>query len=171
MFISIGKVSNYLGVSISSLRRWDNAGLSCPAFRTPGGHRRYKHSEILEISGELEEKNGLVLAYGRVSGHKQKRDLDNQVRCIENYASRHNLHLQKVYSDIASGINDLRPNFSRLLREIPLKRPNKVLITYRDRLSRFGVNVIQLFCKCFDCELIFIKQREEKTLEQELAEG
>jgi predicted site-specific integrase-resolvase len=172
MFISIGKVSKFLGVSISSLRRWDQAGLLCPAFRTPGGHRRYKYSEIMEMSGQVTElQQNLVLGYARVSGHKQKTDLHNQIKTIENYASKHNLHLEKVYKDIASGLNDTRVNFMRLLRDVPSKRPKAVIITYKDRLSRFGCNVIKLFFNCFSCKIIYIKETKEKGLEEELVDG
>ena len=172
MFISIGKVSKYLGVSISSLRRWDLAGLLIPAFRTPGGHRRYTYSEVIEMSGQITEfEEDLVFGYARVSGHKQKTDLENQIKSIENYASDHNLNLKKVYKDIASGLNDTRPNFMRLLRDVPSKRPSAVIITYKDRLSRFGCNVIKLFLNCFSCKLIYVKETAEKELEEELVEG
>jgi len=172
MFISIVKVSKFLGVSVSSLRRWDHFGLLTPAFRTPGGHRRYAYSEVIEMSGQAPElEKNLVLGYARVSGHKQKTDLENQIKTIENYASKHKLNLEKVYKDIASGLNDTRPNFMRLLRDAPSKRPSAVIITYKDRLSRFGCNVIKLFFNCFSCKLIYIKETVEKELEEELVDG
>ncbi len=171
MYISIGKVSNYLGVSISTLRRWDEMNLFNSSFRTIGGHRRYELNTILEITGDKASENNIALGYARVSGHKQKKDLVNQINSIKNYSQMNNYSIGKVYSDIASGLNDNRINFLRLLKSIPLIRPKAVIITYSDRLARFGVNVIKLFCKVFSCKLITIFQKEDSNLETELAEG
>lgn len=138
MFISIGKVTKFLGVSISSLRRWDQAGLLSPAFRTPGYHRKYKYSEVMEISEHSTKLNqNLVLGYERVSGHKQKNDLQNQIKTIENYVSKHNLRLDKVYIDITSGLNDSRPNFMRQLRDVPSKRPSAVIMNTHLNAAKF----------------------------------
>ncbi len=112
-----------------------------------------------------------VVGYARVSAHKQRSDLKTQIQSIENYASNNNFRLTKVYSDIASGINDKRKNFIRLLKSIPISRPKALIITYRDRLSRFAVNVIQLFCNMFNCRLVAIHQDTAKNTELELVEG
>ena len=168
-FISI--VSILLGVSISSLRRWDNEGLLLSTFRTPGGHRRYKYSEILEIRGESSPLSNQVFGYARVSGHKQKKDLQNQIKAIKNFARANNLQIKHIYSDIASGINDNRRNFIRLLKAIPIIRPKALIITYRDRLSRYGLFVIDLLCKLFACELRTIYQNDKKDPDVELVEG
>jgi len=170
-YISIGKVSILLGISISSLRRWDDDGLLPSSFRTIGGHRRYKLSTVLEITGEVVAENNIVLGYARVSGHKQKKDLLNQKKSIENYAKSKAYNLTHIYTDIASGLNDKRKNFLRLLFAIPQLRPKAVIITYDDRLARFGLEVIKLFFKIFSCELINIHQRKNRDLQTELVEG
>jgi predicted site-specific integrase-resolvase len=90
MYISIGKVSNYLGVSISTLRRWDEMNLFNSSFRTIGGHRRYELNTILEITGDKASENNIALGYARVSGHKQKKDLVNQINSIKNYSQMNN---------------------------------------------------------------------------------
>ena len=79
--------------------------------------------------------------------------------------------MEKIYSDIASGLNDNRINFLRPLNSIPVIRPKAVIITCSDRLARFGVNVIKLFCEVFSCKLITIFQKEANNLETELTEG
>ncbi len=171
MYISISKVSNLLAVSISTLRRWDDKSLLTSSFRTVGGHRRYSLSKIQEMSGVMIPSNNIVLGYARVSGHKQKKELQTQMKSIKNYAKKQDFIIAKIYTDIASGLNDNRLNFMNLLRSIPLIRPKAVIITYRDRLARFGLNVIKLFCKIFSCELITIYQKHDQDLQTELAEG
>lgn len=119
------------------------------------------------MAGELDESSKIAFGYARVSGNKQKKDLENQMKSIKEEASNHNLQLQKVYSDIASGINDERKNLIRMLTNLCIVRPKKLIVTYRDRLSRFGTNVIELFCRYFGTELVFIHQKQEVSLEQE----
>lgn len=128
MHISIGKVSNYLGVSISTLRRWDGMNLLNSSFRTAGGHRRYQLKVILEITGDKSPENNTAIGYARVSGHKQRKDLLKQIRSIKNYSRKNNFSIGKVYFDIASGLNDNRLNFLRLLKSIPVIRPKAVII-------------------------------------------
>ncbi len=41
MHLSIGQAAILLGVSITTLRRWEKEGILTPSFRTPGGHRRF----------------------------------------------------------------------------------------------------------------------------------
>ena len=134
MFISIGKVSSILGVSVSTLRRWDEAGYLVPAYITRGGHRRYKLDTILEICGETTAQSNLVVGYASVSGHKQKKDLNTQKKQIEKFAEENGLEMGHIYSDIASGLNENRQNFMKLLHDIPIIRPRALIITYRDRL-------------------------------------
>ncbi|MCH8907313.1 MAG: IS607 family transposase [Candidatus Heimdallarchaeota archaeon] len=164
-------MSNYLGVSISTLRRWDGMNLLNSSFRTAGGHRRYQLNVILEITGDKSPENNTAIGYAPVSGHKQKKDLLKQMRSIKNYSRKNNFSIGKVYFDFASGLNDNRLNFLRLLKSIPVIRPKAVVITYSDRLARFGVNVIKMFCEVFSCKLITIFQKDDSNLETELAEG
>ena len=81
MHLSIGQTAALLGVSVSTLRRWEREGFLLPAFRTCGGHRRFAlatvESLFLEHRQETPEKNR-VIAYARVSSHDQKRDLETQ---------------------------------------------------------------------------------------------
>lgn len=174
MYISIGQVSTLLGISISTLRRYDDNGIFTSSYRTPGGHRRYELSIVLEITGEIPSPvvSDTVIGYARVSGHKQKKDLQTQIHSIEHYAKKHNFRISKVYSDIASGINDSRRNFIKMLKSIPVHRPKALIITYQDRLSRYGINVIRLFCDLFNCRLVSIHaDKGDKDYQTELVEG
>ena len=90
MYLSIVIVSRMIGVSRSSLRRWDSEKSLTSDYRPPGGHRRYSYKKILRFLGiGKEEKNRKqVLIYGRVSAHKQRDDLKRQIACLENYAEK-----------------------------------------------------------------------------------
>ena len=85
MYISIGKTAEVIGVSISTLRRWEEEELFKPDFRTKGGHRRYDLSRIEHefLNKNTSEDNHKVVAYARVSSHDQKADLTRQEQRLE----------------------------------------------------------------------------------------
>jgi len=52
-WLTLGQAAKYLGVAQSTIRKWSDVG-RVPAFYTPGGHRRYRRSDLdtfLERSG------------------------------------------------------------------------------------------------------------------------
>ena len=80
--LSIKQAANQLGVSVSTLRRWDETGVLV-AQRTPKGHRRYDLSKI-NPSNKVEQQRKTI-AYARVSSHDQKSDLQRQIEILELY--------------------------------------------------------------------------------------
>ena len=88
MYLGIGKVAIMFGVSVSTLRRWDEANLLSASYRTAGGHRRYKLIKILMFcrivrkivpdSSQIQHLSVQVVSYARVSSSRQKEDLKRQ---------------------------------------------------------------------------------------------
>lgn len=78
----------------------------------------------------------------------------------------------KVYQEIASGINDERPVLNQLIKDISDKKIKKLYVTYKDRLTRFGFNYFKTFCAVNNTELFVIDELEssDKSAQQELAE-
>ncbi len=72
--VTIGEAAQIKGVSIDTLRLWEEKGILIPE-RTNGGHRRYKMSQLVETT---ESSNKKTIAYARVSSHDQKSDLERQ---------------------------------------------------------------------------------------------
>ena len=99
--------------------------------RTPGGRRRVPESETLRIQGEGEEE-GRVIGYARVSSPSQKDDLERQISLIK---SR---EVEEIYTDAGSGLNDGRRSFKRILKRLVKKEISRIIISYPDRLTRFG---------------------------------
>ena len=107
-----------LGVSATTLRRWDTQGHLRPAFRTFGGHRKYKITLLLEITGQIKKNNDetnsqkvqkvQVVSYAKVSSSKQRHDLQRQLQHLESFANSRHWLLLKSYKDIGSDINDKR---------------------------------------------------------------
>jgi len=107
---------------------------------------RYDEKSIYEFLNKSIDRK--VVIYARVSTNKQKKDLDNQIEMLKKYCYENGYKLSAVYSDIASGINyDNRVQFFKLFDEIYNGKIDKVIISYKDRLSRIGFG---LFVKIFE---------------------
>ena len=74
-----------------------------------------------------------------------------------------------VLSEVGSGLNDKRKKLQQLLRMVMNDEVNRVFITYRDRLTRFGFNYLETIFNKKNVEIIVVQQKcEEKSVEQEL---
>lgn len=162
MYISIGKLARLAGVSISTLRRWDDDNYLKSDYRTRGNHRRYNYKSILQFLGIVKEENEInVVIYARVSSSKQKEDLKRQIKLLEDHADKKGWNIIRIYSDIGSGLNDTRKNLLKLVKDIPTSPIKYVLCTYRDRLARFGKSLLDEFCKIYDIEILEVQSRVE----------
>ncbi|OYT30507.1 MAG: IS607 family transposase [Thermofilum sp. ex4484_82] len=159
------EASKLLGVHIRTIQKWDKQGkIRC--VRTVGGKRRVPESEIKRILGIHEKRK--IIGYARVSSHTQKDDLERQVELIKNYAKERNWEVE-ILRDIGSGLKEDRRNFQKLLRMVMNKDVSKVIVTYPDRLTRFGFKILEEFFKSYGTEIVVINH-EEKSPQEELVE-
>lgn len=126
-----------LGVSDESLRRWANEE-KIHYIRTPGGHRLY---DIDSITGEKShgfKKEAII--YARVSSSKQKTagDLERQCQSLLSKYPKYTL-----IKDVGSGINFKRPGFRKILSMVLEGNIKEVVVEHRDRLCRFGFDLIE----------------------------
>ena len=113
-----------------------------------------------------------IAIYARVSTPKQKKDLDNQINCLRQYiVSNGNIvDNSLIFSDISSGMNESRKGLNDLITEIISGTVNKVIISNRDRLTRFGYGYLKSLFDRYNCEIIEVNLTEDKSFEQELAD-
>jgi len=168
-YYSINQASKALGVSIPTLRRWDSKGLLV-AERTPAGHRRYLASDItsfnpLSSQGELAR---LTIAYARVSSYDQKEDLARQIEVLEMYCASHGWEYE-IISDLGSGMNYKKKGLTELLDKIIDGKVGRLVITHKDRLLRFGAELVFAVCEAKEVEIVIINQGEDRSFEEELA--
>lgn len=171
----LSEFAKLINRSESTLRDWDRKGVLKPHSVTPGGHRMYSEKQLRQILGlpSLEDSNESikprkVIGYCRVSTRKQKDDLERQVEYVKSYMCAKGYSFELI-TDIGSGINYQKPGLTTLLQRIMRKEVDKVVILYKDRLVRFGFELIQTVCEEFDTAIEIIDQTE-KTQEQELVE-
>ncbi len=167
--ISINEASKRLGVSISTLRRWDETGVLV-AERTPNGHRRYDINKInpnlLHGINQLDRK---TVAYARVSSHDQKEDLERQIQVLELYCAKQGWTFE-IINDLGSGMNYHKKGLKQLLDGILNNQIGRLVLTHKDRLLRFGAELVFALCEARNIEIVIINQGENLSFEEELAQ-
>ena len=134
------KAAELLGVSTRTLLRWEDLGKIKPT-RTAGGHRRY---DINDLLGTKTDAN-LTVGYARVSSHDQKPDLKRQVTVLEAYCAKHGWEFE-VIADLGSGMNYKKRGLIRLIKLITTYQVERLVLTHKDRLLRFGSELIFTLC-------------------------
>jgi excisionase family DNA binding protein len=164
---SIGEAAKYLGVSVSTLRRWEIEGKLVPE-RTQGQQRRYPISLLAPNLTKVSSQNRLTLAYARVSSYDQKSDLERQKQLLEMYCASKGWSFE-IVSDLGSGMNYNKKGLKRLINSILMGEIGRLVITHKDRLLRFGAELIFSICEMKNVEVIIVNQGDEPTFEEELA--
>lgn len=110
------------------------------------------------------------IAYSRVSNSKQRDDLLRQEESIREYASKNGIKIDEYYKEIASGMNENRKEFNKIIEQVIENKINKIYVTYKDRFTRFGFSYFENLFKKFNCEIIVLNSTNETTFEQELTQ-
>ena len=172
-YLTISEAAEYLSVCTKTLRRWDSAGkLNC--FRTPGGHRRIAIVEIERLVQGTPEglQTQTTAIYTRVSSHeqKQKGDLERQVQAVEQYCLQQGYQDIRVFQDVASGLNTERKGLQQLCQFIECGKIKRVVITYKDRLTRFGFENLTRYFQSHGTVVYILYRDKETTVEKEVVE-
>ena len=169
-YYSIGEFATLLGKTPQTLRDWHKKGTFLPQHITDGGTRYYSQEQLnhfLGIKGVV-ANNKKVIGYCRVSSHKQKDDLERQIENVKLYMFAKGYQFD-VITDIGSGINYNKKGLNQLIDMITDSKVEKIVVLYKDRLLRFGFEIIENLCNKYGT-IIEIIDNTEKTEEQELVE-
>lgn len=168
-FLTIDQAAKFLGISAQTLRRWERAKKIDPSHRTEGGHRRYDPSKLKPHYFHSESAPiRPTLAYARVSSHDQKSDLERQVQLLEMYCASQGWSFT-IVKDLGSGMNYHKKGLKELLEKILGGQIGRLVLTHKDRLLRFGSELVFSLCAVKEIEVVVINQGEEPTFEEELA--
>ena len=166
--LSISHAAAILGVAISTLRRWEAEQKLIPTYRTKGGHRRYSLAEIYKLCGQIVPTTRKTIAYARVSSHDQKADLARQAERLRLYCEQQQYQKTQIFQDLGSGLNYQKKFFKQLLKMIALGEVERLVITTKDRLLRFGASIIFQLCELQQTEVIILDEDKEQSLEKSL---
>ena len=169
--LSIGEAAKALGVTTTTMRNWDKNGMLHPDERTRGGDRRYSLDTLRNF-----DKNAAIhvdelktIAYARVSSHDQKEDLARQVAVLEAYCASKG-YTYEVIQDIGSGVSYYKKGLKRLLNMILSGEVGRLVLTHKDRLLRFGAELVFAICEAKHVEVVIINKGDEDIqFEEELA--
>ncbi|MEM1962339.1 MAG: IS607 family transposase [Sulfolobales archaeon] len=162
------EVCEKLGVSYSTLRRWIEAGY-VKAIRAVGGKYRVPESEVRRIL-ESRAKEIRAVVYARVSSHDQGEDLERQVRYLLEYCASKGYRVVEVLTDVASGLKTDRKGLRKLFELVTSRQVEVVVVTYRDRLTRFGFEYLEYFFNQHGARIEVVFGEEPKDAHQELVE-
>ena len=196
-YLSGKKASHILGVHQKTLYSWDEKGY-IDTIRTPGGKRLYNVKKYLEKNNlitnrgmikknkqkntteedeltkslkeiykleiKLNQKKDII--YGRVSSVQQKDDLMRQIETLKKYYPNYNL-----ITDIGSGMNLNRKGLRKIIDMAIIGKINEVVIVHRDRLCRFGYELIEDIVKKYsNGKITIINESKNKEPKEELVE-
>ncbi|AUW95613.1 IS607 family transposase [Sulfobacillus thermotolerans] len=167
--VGIREAAEFLGVTPSTLRRWDHEGTLLPDERTAGGYRRYDLARLRPDQFHRRSPRRKTVAYARVSSHDQKDDLERQKHVLEIYCARQGWTFE-VVADLGSGMNYHKKGLKRLLNDILADRVGRLVVTHKDRLVRFGAELVFAICEAKQVEVVILNQGEDTTFEEELAQ-
>lgn len=167
---STGEFAKEFGVHIQTVKKWCREG-ELDYTRTPGGKRRIPRRELLRLSGS-EKPRDRVAIYARVSSHGQKKngDLERQAKHLKEYARSKGWGVENIYTDIGSGLNEDRHDLEQLMEDSQSESFGRILITYKDRLTRFGYKFLQKYFAQNGVMVEPVENEVDKSAEEELVE-
>lgn len=171
MFLSISKVATLLGVCVGTVRNYEKTGILVPSHRTRGGHRRYLQSAVEKFFFDKNtvENAQSTICYCRVSSHDQKQDLERQKESLETYCQIKGYENVEVISDLGSGINMKKKGLKKLLLLILTGQVSRIVLSHKDRLLRFGAELIFQICRFFNIEVVITEEEKPASFEEDLA--
>ena len=110
----------------------------------------------------------IIIGYCRVSSNKQKDDLERQIENMRLYLTAQGKPFE-IISDIGSGINYKKKGLKELIKLITQNKVEKVVVLYKDRLLRFGFELVEYLASLYNCDIEII-DNTEKSEQQELVE-
>ena len=162
-FVKIGEAAKLLGVSVQALRNWEVEGKIMPSHRTPGGQRMSDLADLLGVN----DLTYPTLAYARVSSSDQKKDLERQHAVLEAFCNKNGWQTE-IIRDLGSGMNYNNQGLGRLLKLMVHGQMSRLVITHKDRLLRFGAEIVFRICELKGIEVVIINKSKQPSFEEEL---
>jgi putative resolvase len=166
---SVSQFARRIGVTVHTLQRWDREG-RLKALRTPTNRRLYTDDHLAQVlhvrRGDIQRR---TVVYLRVSSNAQKPDLANQRTALESFCAARGLAVDEWIEEIGGGLKLSRPKFVALVDRIISGEIATLVIAHRDRLARFGVELIEHLCDVHGTTLLVLNT-ETREQEQEMVQ-
>ena len=162
------EVLNILNITHRTLGTYVKNGKLNPV-KINSHHYEYDTEEVYAILGKNKERYNLT--YSRVSLPKQKNDLKSQTQRLYDFALSNGFQLKEQIEDIKSGMSfEDRKGFVKLLKKVTNYEVKNVIIENKDRLVRFGFDLIKMLFEKYGTNIIVLSEEMNKSYEQELTD-
>ena len=163
------EVLKLLRITRPTLTKYVKEGL-IKVEKLPNGRYEYDSESVYSFLNKDMKRKTYI--YARVSASKQKPDLNNQIELLKQFCFTNGYTISGIYSDIASGISfEKRNDFFKMLDDIIDNEVERVVITYKDRLSRIGFDLFYHLFQKYNCEIVIMSEvGSEKLDRQEIFE-
>lgn len=163
------EVLNILNIGHRTLGTYVKKGLLNP-IKINTNHYEYDPEEVFAILGKKKERYNIT--YSRVSLPKQKNDLKTQTKRLYDFATSNGYQIKEQIEDVKSGMSfEDRKGFAKLLKKVTNYEVKNVIIEHKDRLVRFGFELVKMLFEKYGTNIIIISDNEtNKTYEQELTD-
>ena len=155
MYITSKNACEHFGIHANTLRKWADAG-KISHIRSPSGQRLY---DVSSVGRKIDTRT--KICYARVSSASQKEDLERQVLFLKQKYPDY-----EVVTDVGSGLNFKRKGFRRVLESVLSNSVSEIVVAHRDRLCRFGFELVQWICDKSDTKLVVLEQTSLSPTEE-----
>ena len=165
---SIGEAAKMCGVTVQTIRNWDKAG-RIHAIRSAANQRMFSEEDILRaLRKPVSKDRKVTVCYARVSTSAQKDDLERQVSTLHSFCVANGWNYMTI-EDIGSGLDFNKNGLLQLIEMIELDQTDRIVLNYRDRLLRFGNEIIFKLCQMHGIEVVVVSEDTNRMDEAELA--
>lgn len=161
-FYTLSEAANFLHIHKMTLHNWSKKNL-IKYTTLPNGYRRYTEEDLLDALKIKKKPQNIIkknIIYSRVSTPLQKENLERQNQRLLDYCASKGIQVSECLSDIASGMNFNRINFKKLINLVLSNEVDTIVIEFKDRLVRFGFDLIEHMCSYYNTKIIIINNSE-----------
>jgi putative resolvase len=152
-----------LKIHYQTLYRMEDRG-EIDVIRSKGGHRLYNLDKYLLENKTKNETIKERICYCRVSSKKQSKDLKRQMKMMEKkYPDC------RIIKDIGSGLNMERKGLREIIEMGINGKIEELIIAHKDRLARFGYEMIEWIIKKYsNGKITIVNKTKNETPEEEI---
>ena len=150
------EVLNLLRITRPTLTKYVKSGI-IKVVRKPNGQYEYDEDSVYAFLNKDVKRKTYI--YARVSTSKQKKDLENQIELLKQFCFTNGYTVSGIFADVASGISfEKRKEFFSMLDDVLAGKVERVVITYKDRLSRVGFDLFLHLFQKYHCEIVVMSE-------------
>ena len=150
------EVLNLLRITRPTLTKYVKSGI-IKVVRKPNGQYEYDEDRVYAFLNKDVKRKTYI--YAHVSTSKQKKDLENQIELLKQFCFTNGYTVSGIFADVASGISfEKRKEFFSMLDDVLAGKVERVVITYKDRLSRVGFDLFLHLFQKYHCEIVVMSE-------------